>query len=475
MELDTYAVHEVEFRRMDGSTFTANLRMRAVRDKAGEVEFLRGFVEDITERKRAEEALRASEAQYRLLADNLADVLWTFDLQTMRFTYVSPSVQRLRGYTAEEAIAQSLEQILTPESMSSVKSWLGGRMSAFLARDPAATTQVHELDLMCKGGATVSTETATTFLRNPDGGLRVVGVSRDITERLLGQKALRESEARLRAFTEAAFDGIIISEGGAFVDVNQQLAQLLGYKISELVGRKVTDIVAPEDQPLIRQNQASGLEHLHEARLIRKDGSVITVEARARHCIYSDRPMRMTAVHDITERIKSSAELVKMSQALEQSPVTIVITDLAGNIEYVNPAFTRLTGYAREEVFGKNSRILKSGKMVPDDYKRLWEAITAGREWRGEFLNKAKGGRLFWESAVISPVLNKAGQITHFLAVKEDITQRKHLEGQLRQAQKMEAVGQLAGGVAHDFNNIIVATLMHLGMLQENPHLRRRK
>ena len=101
----------------------------------------------------------------------------------MRFTYTSPSVQFLRGYTAEEAIAQSLEQILTPESMALVKSWLGGRITAFLAGDPAATTQVYELDLMCKGGATVSTETVTTFLRNNDGGLSVVRVSRDITNR----------------------------------------------------------------------------------------------------------------------------------------------------------------------------------------------------------------------------------------------------------------------------------------------------
>jgi len=319
MELEAYAEQEVEYRRKDGSTFTANLRMRAVRDNAGGIEFLRGFIEDITKNKRAEEALRASEAHYRLLADNLADVLWTFDLQTMRCTYVSPSVRRLRGYTAEEAIAQSLEQMLTPESVALVKSLLTGRIGAFLAGDPAATTQVHELNLMCQSGATICAETVTTFLRNKEGGLSVVGVSRDITERVRGQKMLQESEARLRAFTEAAFDGIVVSEAGTFVDVNQRMAQLLGYEISELVGRKVADIVAPEDRSLVQHNQASGLEHLHEATLVRKDGSVITVEARARHCIYSDRPMRMTAVHDITSRRHSEAQVSSADSAPSRS------------------------------------------------------------------------------------------------------------------------------------------------------------
>jgi signal transduction histidine kinase/ActR/RegA family two-component response regulator len=115
--------------------------------------------------------------------------------------------------------------------------------------------------------------------------------------------------------------------------------------------------------------------------------------------------------------------------------------------------------------------MLKSGKTSREEYQRLWESITSGREWRGEFLNRAKDGRLFWESAVISPYVNQAGQITHFLAVKEDITQRKHLEEQLRQAQKMDAIGQLAGGVAHDFNNILTATLMNVGLLQQKPNL----
>ena len=121
----------------------------------------------------------------------------------------------------------------------------------------------------------------------------------------------------------------------------------------------------------------------------------------------------------------------KLSRAVEQSPVSIVITDLNGNIEYVNPKFTEVTGYTSAEAIGQNPRILKSGKMPPEIYQQLWAALTSGKEWRGELLNRKKNGELYWEWASISPIINESGQITNFLAVKEDIAERKHVEAEL--------------------------------------------
>ena len=130
-------------------------------------------------------------------------------------------------------------------------------------------------------------------------------------------------------------------------------------------------------------------------------------------------------MRDVTERKKAEESLRKLSQAVEQSPVNVIITDLDGNIEYVNRRFSQVTGYTLAEVLGKNPRILKSGHTSDEEYRTLWQTIKAGGEWSGEFLNKAKDGSLFWERALITSIKDEAGRITHFLAVKEDITERK--------------------------------------------------
>jgi PAS domain S-box-containing protein len=133
---------------------------------------------------------------------------------------------------------------------------------------------------------------------------------------------------------------------------------------------------------------------------------------------------------DITERKRAEEKLRQLSTAVEQSPASIVITDTAGDIEYVNPKFVQVTGYTLAEALGKNPRILKSGEKNPEAYRELWETITAGKEWRGEFHNKKKTGELYWEFASISPIRDPAGRVTHFVAVKEDITARKQTEAE---------------------------------------------
>ncbi len=194
-------------------------------------------------------------------------------------------------------------------------------------------------------------------------------------------------------------------------------------------------------------------------------------EIRLMEQMAGDLAFGVTALRTRAKRDAAEQELRKLSRAVEQSPASIVITDANGAIEYVNPKFSEVTGYTAAEACGLNPRVLKSGKTRPEEYRRLWRTITAGGEWRGEFLNRRKNGEEFLEAASISPILDAQGKITHYVALKEDITERRKLEEGLRQAQKLEAIGQLAGGVAHDFNNILAAILMNLELLKAEPGL----
>lgn len=150
---------------------------------------------------------------------------------------------------------------------------------------------------------------------------------------------------------------------------------------------------------------------------------------------------------DITERVQAEEGLRKLSQAVEQSPVSVIITDFTGAIEYVNPKFEEVTGYCLDEVRGRNPRVLKSGHTSQADYRQLWDTIKRGDTWRGEFLNRRKNGELFWEYASISPIRDARGEIDHFLAVKEDITVRKEYEQRLLHQESYDALTELPNRV----------------------------
>ena len=170
-------------------------------------------------------------------------------------------------------------------------------------------------------------------------------------------------------------------------------------------------------------------------------------------------------ISDITERVQVETERERLSKAIEQAGEIVIITDIEGNIQYVNPAFETVTGYSRLEVIGKNPRILKSGKHDNAFHRGLWESIASGRTWAGRIINKRKDGTFYTEESTISAVKDPAGKIVNYVAVTKDITEQLRLESQFFQAQKMEAVGLLAGGIAHDFNNILTAIKGYCGLV----------
>ncbi len=172
-------------------------------------------------------------------------------------------------------------------------------------------------------------------------------------------------------------------------------------------------------------------------------------------------------VAEVTSSKTAAEQLRKLSQAVEHSSAGILITDRQGNIEYVNARFTQMSGYSLDEVLGKNPRVLKSGETSREEYARLWATIVRGEAWHGEFHNRRKDGTRYWERATIVPIVDDAGEVTHFLNIKDDVTESKSLEAQFRQAQKMEVLGTLAGGVAHDFNNLLTVILGNASLLTQ--------
>lgn len=162
---------------------------------------------------------------------------------------------------------------------------------------------------------------------------------------------------------------------------------------------------------------------------------------------------------EIAERKQVEELLRKHFHVIQQSPIAIIITDLAGNIEFVNPKFTEYSGYSYDEAIGQNPRILKTEFTAPHTHEQLWGAITSGETWKGEFCNRKKNGELYWEYAKILPFKDQEGKITHYMAFKEDVTRHRQLEEKLLQARKLETIGQIAGGVAHEVRNPLNAIL----------------
>lgn len=285
------------------------------------------------------------------------------------------------------------------------------------------------------------------------------------TERILEERSQR-LELVLEGTNDAFWDWDL--ESGA-IFYSDRWFDMFGYRRKDFEPSIAVweEHLHPEDRAptfIAIRNHLEGKTAVYQSehRLRTKSGDYLWVQGRGKVVALDDKgkPLRMAGmITDITNRKQFEAELRKLTAAVEQSPAAIVITNLEGNIEYVNPAFCRHTGYTFEEAFGKNPRILKSGEQPPEVYKELWETISQGGTWRGEFHNKKKNGELFWEMVVIGPILNNEGRVTNYLAVKEDITERKWSEEALRRAQKLESLGVMAGGIAHDFNNLFTAVL----------------
>ncbi len=285
----------------------------------------------------------------------------------------------------------------------------------------------------------------------------MVELAHNITDRKLAENRIIKERDKAQMYLDVAEVIIIIYDSeGIIVQINKKGCDLLEYSESELIGENWFDtVLLPEHRSIIKSKFAkiaSGeISHnkYYENTILTKSGKVLMVSWHS-NMLYNEEGKINGAISsgiDITVQIRMKDRIKTLSQAVDQSPSITIITDIEGDIEYVNPKFTEITGFLPGEVIGSNPRILKSGDFSREDYTSLWKAITSGKEWRGEFHNKKKNGELYWEAASISSIKDEDGTIKHFLAVKADITKRKEFETALKKSESRSLIIQRIAGM----------------------------
>ncbi|GMV66512.1 MAG: hypothetical protein AMXMBFR75_23080 [Candidatus Hinthialibacteria bacterium] len=423
---------------------------------------------------KAERAYRDSEARYQTLFESNPQPMWVYDRETLRFLAVNDSAVHRYGYSKEEFLSMSLADICPTEDLPRLMEKV--RMASSGLDESGFWTHRK------KNGDLMFVEISTYTLDWKDRPAKMVLVH-DVTDRLKSENELRESEERFRAVVETAPEAIMIQTGGCFAYLNPAAVSLFGAENKEqLLGKAVIEQFFPEDRELVwermhRLNDDHQAVPLAEEKILQCDGTPVDVEALAVPFHFHGEHGALVFLRNISERKRNEQERERMSGAIEQAAEEIIICDANGIIQYVNPAFESITGYSREEAIGQNPRFLKSGSQDEAFYRDMWRTISSGGTWEGRFINRKKDGTLFTEEVSISPIRDRNGAIVNYVAVKRDISHQLHLEEekaqlqiQLVQAQKMEAVGRLAGGVAHDFNNMLQAILGYTDLALESVH-----
>jgi len=272
------------------------------------------------------------------------------------------------------------------------------------------------------------------IMRLPFAVMEALARSRVNKEKAKIKAQLTESEEKYRSLIHNSVDAIYLMHNRKFEIINPTFEKMFGYSIDEINHSSFDfiQLVAPESKPVIEERfkriqNGENIDNHYEFTAITKNGIKKEVEASVSYIDFKESKATQGIIRDITERKAIEKKLTLLSQAVQQNPIAIEISDANGVIEYINPAFEKITGYSSGEIIGQNPRILKSGYHSNAFYKNLWNTILSGKEWIGELKNKRKNGKLYWEEAIISPIFNNKGNITHFVAVKEDVTEKKKM------------------------------------------------
>jgi len=388
----------------------------------------------VSEEGRVTDLVRTTRQIHESMAEHVPDILFRFRLWPDEgFEYVSPAVTRITGYAPDEVYSDPtiLNAVVHPDDQAVVEE---------ARREVQALRKPLEVRLIRKDGQLIWLDVRITYVR--DAERRVVaaeGVARDVTERKRMEESLRRKEAEFRLLLEHSPDPVaVLEQDGTVLSVNRASEEFVGASRERLIGRRIQDLsgwAAGVDDVIARvlavtaTGQPASPE---EVQFTRRDGRRLVLDVRALPLEIEGQLRVVTVSRDMTDRKDAERVMRLQSVALDAAANGVVITDREGTIEWVNPAFTRLTGYAAAEAVGRNPRFLNSGRQNAAFYRDMWDALAAGRTWRGELVNRRKDGALYPEEMHVTPVRDGTGQITHFIAIKEDVSERNAALASLR-------------------------------------------
>jgi PAS domain S-box-containing protein len=468
--------------RRDGTAFPAEVSIAVADDDGAPV--MHGIVRDVSQRREAEARLRESEQRHRDLVETIPDWVWEVDDQG-RYVFSGPQCRELLGYEPEEIQGRSLFEFMPPGGVENFRRLVSG------VANKGGVLRALE-NVMCrKDGSPVTLETHAAPVLGEGGRVRGYrGVDHDITERKRAENEIRRQASLIKSLLDSIPDLIFFKNvEGVYLGCNPAFARFLGRTEAEIVGhtdhemvpREVADSFRAHDQRMM----ASLAPRQNEEWIEYPDGRRALVDTlKTPYWGPNGEMLGVLGIsRDITERKQAELVLRKLWSAVEQSPTTVVITDHTATIEYVNPRFERETGYTAAEAIGQNPRMLQSGRHTPQFYADLWRTLRAGQTWRGEFCNRRKDGSLFWEATAIAPIFDGKGQATHFVAIKEDVTERRRVAEELRQAkEKAEAANRaksvFLANMSHEIrtpmNAVLGFTQLLLRDVNQEPERRER-